>query len=229
VEGAGVIHECTALRDRAPVFRDRAHAGREVAALLGDHIGRDARILAIPAGGVPVAVALAEELHLPVGVAVVSKVTLPWNTEAGYGAVAFDGSVELNHPLIAELGLDDETVRAGVDATREKVARRVAAFRETAGLGGAEIVLVDDGLASGFTMRTAVEAVRKAGAARVAAAVPTGSLRAVRGLAERVDDVFCANVRTGMRFAVADAYEHWRDVPEARAVELLAGCEGDET
>jgi len=216
-----VIHECRPLRDRAPVFRDRRDAGRALAELLDGRVGADAWLLAIPAGGVPVAAALSEALALALGVAVVSKVTLPWNTEVGYGAVAFDGSADLNRVLIRDLGLDEDTVRAGVAATREKVARRIRAFRALPDLAGAEIVLVDDGLASGFTMRVAVAAVRGAGAARIAVAVPTGSSRAVEDLASQVDDVFCANVRGGASFAVADAYEQWRDVPEAEAVELM--------
>jgi predicted phosphoribosyltransferase len=216
-----MIHECAELRDRAPVFSDRRHAGRVLARLVGTHVGPQARVLAIPAGGVPVAVALAEATGLRVGVAVVSKVTLPWNTEVGYGAVAFDGSVRLNQPLLRELGLDAETVSAGLEATRAKVARRVESFPAPGDLAGAEVVLVDDGLASGFTMRTAIDAVRNAGASRIAVAVPTGSIRAVRDLAPRVDELFCANLRTGLRFAVADAYEEWCDVPEAEAIALL--------
>ena len=221
-----MIHECKTLRDRAPVFRDRRDAGRALAGLLGERVAADTRLLAIPAGGVPVAVAIAEAMALPVGAAVVSKVTLPWNAEAGYGAVAFDGSVHLNRRLIAELGLDEDTVRAGVAATREKVARRIRAFPDLPDLSGVEVVLVDDGLASGFTMRAAVTAVRGVGAARVSVAVPTGSERAVVELASQVDDVFCANVRCGARFAVADAYQRWRDVPEAEAVALLRDVPG---
>jgi predicted phosphoribosyltransferase len=226
VGGVGVLHECTALRDRAPVFRDRRYAGRVLAELLGARVGPGARLLAIPAGGVPVAVALVESTGLPLDVAVVSKVTLPWNPEAGYGAVAFDGTMELNRPLIANLGLDDDTVQAGIAETRAKVARRVQSFRPMGNLSGAHVVLVDDGLASGFTMRTAVDAVRRTGAGRISVAVPTGSMRAIRRLASRVDEVFCANVRTGTSFAVADAYEVWRDVPEAEAVELLGSARG---
>ncbi len=216
-----MIHELAELRDRAPVFHDRRDAGRALAALLEGRVDPAARLLAIPAGGVPVAIALGEAIGLRIGVAVVSKVTLPWNPEAGYGAVAFDGTVNLNHALIARLGLDDDVVRAGVEATRTKVARRVQSFPEANDLSGLEAVLVDDGLASGFTMRTAVDAVRKAGAARICVAVPTGSARAVGDLDRRVDDVFCANVRTGTRFAVAEAYEIWSDVPELEAVDLL--------
>ena len=203
------------------MFQDRRDAGRALAELLEARVGPEARLLAIPAGGVPVAIALGEATGLRVGVAVVSKVTLPWNQEAGYGAVAFDGTVNLNHVLIAELDLDEDTVHASVAATREKVARRVLSFPEANDLSGLEAVLVDDGLASGFTMRTAVDAVRKAGAARISVAVPTGSARAIEDLESRVDDVFCANVRTGTRFAVAEAYEVWSDVPELEAVELL--------
>lgn len=221
-----MIHESKTLRDRAPVFRDRRDAGRALAELLGEGFGGSARLLAIPAGGVPVAVAIAEVTALPVSAAIVSKVTLPWNAEAGYGAVAFDGSVHLNRRLIAELGLGEDTVRAGVTATREKVARRIRAFPELPVLAGAEVVLVDDGLASGFTLRAAVAAVRGSGATRIAVAVPTGSERAVVELASQVDDVFCANVRCGARFAVADAYECWRDVSEAEAVALLRGVPG---
>lgn len=221
-----MIHDCPELRDRAPVFRDRPDAGRVLAALLGERVGPDARVLAIPAGGVPVAVTLAEAKGLRVDAAVVSKVTLPWNTEAGYGAVAFDGQVLLNEPLVAQLGLDEETVRAGVDETRRKVARRSAAFAGLADLAGAEVVLVDDGLASGFTMRAAVEALRRRGVGRLAVAVPTGSLHAARDLERRVDVLFCANLRSGPRFAVAEAYEAWRDVPEAEAVALLARARG---
>jgi putative phosphoribosyl transferase len=134
--------------------------------------------------------------------------------------------VHLNRRLIAELGLDEDTVRAGVAATREKVARRIRAFPDLPDLSGVEVVLVDDGLASGFTMRAAVTAVRGVGAARVSVAVPTGSERAVVELASQVDDVFCANVRCGARFAVADAYQRWRDVPEAEAVALLRDVPG---
>jgi predicted phosphoribosyltransferase len=156
-------------------------------------------------------------------VAVVSKITLPWNTEVGYGAVAFDGTTLLNEALAADLGLAGEVVRRGIEETRAKVARRVAELRGAQfalDLSGRCAVVVDDGLASGFTMRTAVEALRRCGASRLLVAVPTGSLRAVERLAPEVDDLYCANVRAGHRFAVADAYEAWRDVgeDEARAI-----------
>lgn len=217
------LHDRSDLRDRARVFRDRFHAGSVLAEMLEALRCSDARVVAIPAGGVPVAATLARALELELDVAVVSKVTLPWNTEVGYGAVAFDGSVLLNEPLLRETGLTPAEVEQGLAATREKVARRVAALRgNTQTLSPAPTsVLVDDGLASGFTMRVAILALRAIGARRVVIAVPTASLRTARALAPEVDELYCANVRSGSSFAVADAYEHWSDVEEGEAAAIL--------
>ncbi len=217
------------LRDRTHVFRDRRHAGEVVARLLsGSPEGpeRSAVLFAIPAGGVPVAAAAADVLALPLETAVVSKITLPWNTEAGYGAVAFDGTVKLNEPLVARLGLSAETVAAGVAATRKKVESRAARFRRDRPMpdpADGTAVLVDDGLASGFTMRTAVAAMKNAGAARIVVAVPTGHDHSVAAIAAEVDRIFCPNIRTGHSFAVAEAYDQWYDVPESEVEALLAG------
>jgi predicted phosphoribosyltransferase len=218
------VRELQQLRERVWVFRDRAHAGEVLAGLLGDHCGADALILAIPAGGLPVAAALADALRLELDVAPVSKITLPWNTESGYGAVAFDGTVRLNQPLLERLGLTEQQVQDGIAGTRDKVLRRVERFRGQRPfpeLADCACVLVDDGLASGFTMLTAVEALRKAGAKKLLVAVPTGHSRSVDRLLALVDGLFCANVRSGLSFAVADAYERWYDVGEEEALQLL--------
>ena len=202
------------------MFADRAHAGRVLADLIRPLAIRDPLLLAIPAGGVPVAAAMARALGWPLEVAVVSKITLPWNTESGYGAVAFDGSVLLNDALARECALSRAQIDVGITATRRKVERRVKRLR--AGLGPLALadrsaVLVDDGLATGFTMRAAVAACRAGGAARVFVAVPTGHVRAVEWISDAVDVLACANVRGGTPYAVADAYERWTDVPEAQA------------
>jgi len=219
-----MIHERPELRNRIQVFRDRAHAGEVLARMLEGRLASGTRVLAIPAGGVPVAAAIAQALGLPLDVAVVSKVTPSWNSEVGYGAVAFDGRARLDAGARARLGVDDREAREGTARTVAKVRRRVEALR--AGLGpvvapGDPAVLVDDGLASGLTMATAVEAVRDAGAGRIVVAVPTGSARAVQRLAEEVDEVHCANVRTGWSFAVADAYDRWSDVDEETVRDIL--------
>jgi predicted phosphoribosyltransferase len=215
-----------ALRDRVGVFRDREDAGKVLAGMLQPALAGPAIVLAIPAGGVPVAAAIARLLRLPLDLAVVSKVLVPWNTEAGYGAVAYDGTVRLNEPLIAALGLSQETVEAGIAGTRQRVARRMRTLRGDRPLPDLQktpAILVDDGLASGFTMQVAVEALRRRGAAAVHLAVPTGHLEAVQRLAPSVEALYCANLRRGPRFAVASAYRIWADVSEDEVRAILAG------
>jgi predicted phosphoribosyltransferase len=215
-----VLHE---LRDRTGVFRDRQHAGEVLAKMLSTYSRSDAIVLAIPAGGVPVAAAIAEQLRIPLDVAVVSKITLPWNTEAGYGAVAFDGTMRLNEDLVPHLGLTEEQIQQGIDETTQKVMRRVKRFRGNQpfpDLTKRQAIIVDDGLASGFTMLVAVEALRKAGALHICVAVPTAHKSALQRMAQEVEAVYCANIRGGFSFAVADAYEEWTDVPEAEAIAI---------
>lgn len=218
------------LREREGVFEDRADAGQMLAQLMEPLRATDALVLAVPAGGVPVAAALAEQLGLELDVAVVSKITLPWNTEAGYGAVAFDGTVRINEPLRARLGLSDRDVEAGTEATRNKVHRRVLELRgdrPPSDVSGRTVVLCDDGLASGFTMMTAVDAVRHAGPERVIVAVPTAHRESVERIIDDVDCLYCCNIRGGLRYAVASAYRHWRDIPLEEAEALLEAHRSD--
>ena len=215
------------LRDQVGVFRNREHAGEILAAMLEVYSGSDAIVMAVPAGGVPVAKVLAEQLDLSLDIAVVSKITLPWNTEVGYGAVAFDGTVRLNNDLVARLGLTDEEIQLGISKTSAKVTHRVKNLRGEQALPDlttSHIILVDDGLASGFTMQVAVEALQKGGTKSITVAVPTGHQRAVESIAGEVDTLCCANIRGGYHFAVADAYVQWSDVGEKEVVSLLAGA-----
>ena len=221
---AGRVIDLPELRNRGQVFRDRVHAGAVLTGMLDPLRGTRTRILAIPAGGVPVAAEVATRLGLPLDLAVVSKITLPWNTESGYGAVAFDGTVRLNQELIAALGLRPEVIDQGIARTKEKVARRVRELR------GADVmpdlrhraaVLIDDGLASGFTMLTAVEALRHLAPDKIVVAVPTGHYDSVTRVAATVDSLYCPNIREGYSFAVADAYEHWTDVEETTVADIM--------
>jgi predicted phosphoribosyltransferase len=212
------------LREQTHVFRDRTHAGQVLARMLAADDKQTGIILAIPAGGVPVGVVMAEKTGLDFDVAVVSKITLPWNTEAGYGAVAFDGTVKLNKDLVRRVNLTAEDVEKGIEKTTAKVARRVKKLRggqPFPDLGNRSAILVDDGLASGFTMRVAVKALRNAGVIRIVVAVPTGHRRSVEMIAQEVETLYCANIRGGLSYAVASAYRHWSDVAEKDVVNIL--------
>jgi putative phosphoribosyl transferase len=212
------------IRDKTHVFQDRTHAGQVLARMLAEQDHPSGIILAIPAGGVPVGVVMAEASGFDFDVAVVSKITLPWNTEAGYGAVAFDGTLQLNKDLIGQVDLTVEDVEKGIDKTKTKVERRVTRLRGRKpfpDLKNRSAILVDDGLASGFTMRTAVAALRNAGAGRIDVAVPTGHLQSVKIIAREVESLYCANIRGGYSYAVASAYRNWSDVEEDDVVKML--------
>ena len=193
--------------------------------MLEPYRGSQTLVLAIPAGGIAVAVVIARELCLSLDAAVVSKITLPWNSEAGYGAVAFDGTVMLNEELLPRLHLTSKEIQQGISKTEEKVYRRMKKLRGDRPMPDLHhpIILIDDGLASGFTLRTAIEALRKAGSRQIILAIPTAHEESLQAVAERVHAVYCPNIRRGPVFAVADAYEHWRDLDEEEVVSLLEG------
>ncbi len=208
-------------RDKAPVYRNRSDAGKQLAVLLDEYRHGNAILLAIPAGGVPVGVEMAHALQRPLALAPASKVLLPWTTEAGYGAVAYDGSVWLNHGFIEGYGLDESTIQAGIMAARRKVQRRVARFGSPPDLAGRQVILIDDGLAAGSTLRAAIGAVKKSAAESIIIAVPTGHYQSVLAIAAEVDKLYCPNIRSGPRYAVAEAYEYWSDVSEDEVADLL--------
>jgi predicted phosphoribosyltransferase len=188
-----------------------------LAGLLEPFRGSGGVVLAIPAGGWPVATVIAGRLGLAHDVAVVSKITPSWNSEVGYGAVAFDGTARIDERLAAELGIGREERRRGVQAALQKVSRRVTRLRggdPAPRVEGRPVILVDDGLASGTTMLAAIEAVERLKPEGITVAVPTAHLEAARRVADRVEALYVANLRSESRFAVAAAYENWRDVTD---------------
>jgi len=216
--------ELPELRNQTQVFRNREHAGNILAEMLSDYKNENALVLGIPAGGIPVAAIIARELSLEMDVAVVSKVTLPWNTEAGYGAVSWEGTVKINQDLVSRIGLSKVEIHKGIEETKKKVKRRVRLLRGTkkfTNLSKKTIILVDDGIASGFTILVAVKALQKMNACDIIIAVPTASPDSLKRLMKDVTAIYCPNIREGWSFAVADAYQKWRDVDEEEVVEIM--------
>jgi len=213
-----------AFRNRTYVFKDRMHAGELLAEELQRRIGRGDIVLALPAGGVPVGHAVAKRLGIPLDVLVVRKIQIPWNPEAGFGAVAWDDSVALNQVLVTELGLTSRQVEECVSRTRQVVLERVQKFRGNRPLPGLRsrvVLIVDDGLASGYTMAVAVDSIRREEPQEVIVAVPTGSMEAVQLISSKADLLFCLNIRAGPVFAVADAYKEWYDLSDEEVIHHL--------
>jgi len=205
-------------------YDDRSDAGRVLVEQLRSYAAQDPVVLAIPNGGVAVAIPIAEALDCPLHLIVVRKMKIPWNTEAGFGSVASDGTVLLNEPLVRRLRLNDNDINRqraeAIESIQERLARYgpAAQFPE---LEGRTAILVDDGLASGLTMEAAVRVVKQHDPGKVVIAVPTASKGAYSRLLPLVHQLICPDVSGLSVFAVADAYHHWRDLEDDEVLSLL--------
>ncbi len=216
------------LREQRFVFSSRHDAGRQLGAFLKTLPAiQNPLVLAIPAGGVPVGREVAGVLGAPLSLAIVRKIRIPGTTESGFGAVTWDGQVLINEDLRSALGLRAPDVELAIAETRKNVSERVARFTGTRLApepAGKTVILVDDGLASGFTMLAAIQSLRLKSPARIIAAVPTASAASAKLVSRHVDLLVCLNIRSGRVFAVADAYAEWYDLDDREVLEELAGA-----
>ena len=177
-------------------FRDRAEAGRLLAELLRGYAGRDdVIVLALPRGGVPVGYEVAKELGAPLDVFMVRKLGVPRHAELAMGAIASGGVLVLDEDLIGSLGIGKEQVQQAIATELRELERREAAYRDGRNLPQLEsktVILVDDGLATGATMRAAALAVREQRPARIVVAVPVAAAETCRELRADADEIVCA-------------------------------------
>jgi putative phosphoribosyl transferase len=221
----GKLLDDPVLRNRTYVFADRAAAGKKLARMLQDYQGMPLRLFAIPAGGVPVAAEIARAFKVPLDLVIVRKIQLPWTTEAGFGALDPEGAPLFNEALLSRMPLTPEQIAAQVAKTVANLKEReehLRGGRPYPDLAGDTTIIVDDGLASGYTMQAAVGFIKRKGAGPLIVAVPTALDRTAQALLPRVDLLVCPNLRSGLSFAVAEAYENWYDVEQDEVLEVLA-------
>jgi putative phosphoribosyl transferase len=222
------VREIEKLRNRTHVFRDRLHAGEVLGQMLASEY-EDTEgliVLAIPSGGVPVGLKVSARLACLMDLTIVRKLQIPGNTEAGFGAMTLDGSLFLNERLLSDLELTPTQIEVESQRVRSELAERNALFRKgnpPQNVTGKTVILVDDGLASGYTMMAAVYATEKKRAKRTVVAVPTAPMTAIHKLESGVDAIYCPNIREGLQFSVAGAYKNWHDLSRQEVVDLLAG------
>ncbi|MFW9767544.1 MAG: phosphoribosyltransferase [Candidatus Thorarchaeota archaeon] len=181
-------------------------------------------VLAIPNGGIPVGVEIAKTLRAELDSIIVRKLQVPGNTEAGFGALTSHGSLLLNERLVRRIGLNQRQIDMVVKQTEEQIERRRADYRDLVGIvdpSHKDIILVDDGLASGYTMKAAIESVKTLEPISIIVAVPTSSGIAVDLISEEVQNLICPRIESGFIFAVANAYRNWYDVPDSEVIEIL--------
>ncbi|MFX1264480.1 MAG: phosphoribosyltransferase [Promethearchaeota archaeon] len=206
-------------------YRNREHAGR----VLADELNKESyetepMVLAVPNGGVAVALPIAEALDAALDVIIVRKLQIPFNPEAGFGALTSLGTMMLNKDLVSRLGLSEQDIQSVRDRTEEQIESRKEAYEGLVGLhfpDNKDVILVDDGLASGYTMLAAVTSVRESNPKSITVAVPTASASAAKRVSGVVDRLVCPDVGSGFVFAVADAYENWYDVPDDEVIDSL--------
>jgi predicted phosphoribosyltransferase len=178
------------------IFRDRTDAGRRLAARLGEYAGRPGLlVLALPRGGVPVAFEVAGSLGAPLDVFLVRKLGVPGYEELAMGAIATGGVLVVNEAVVRELGISGEVFEEVAGRERAELERRERAYRgerPAPEVRGRAVILVDDGLATGSTMRAAAAALRRQKPARVVVAVPVAAREACDEFRAEVDEVVCA-------------------------------------
>jgi len=209
-------------------FEDRTDAGERLAAVLTQFRQHpDAIVLGLARGGIPVAAAAAKALYLPLGIVLVRKLGIPGHQETAYGALAWSqGRVVrmVNRPLVdrvLEHGVRQEWLDEVEQRERAELLRRVTTYPGTSNdLTGKTVLLLDDGLATGATMRAAVEAVRSAGAARIVAAAPVGSVEAYAAVSRVCDAVLCLHLPGKFR-AVGSFYSHFEQLSDEDAISML--------
>jgi putative phosphoribosyl transferase len=215
----------TEVHSSSPRFANRQHAGRELARKLMHYSHRQGVIvLALPRGGVPVGAEVADQLGAPLDVFVVRKIGMPGHREYAVGAIASGGVEHLDRDRLRRHGVRDADIDAVVMEERRELERREREYRDghaPPSLHGQTVILVDDGLATGSTMRAAVEAVRTLGPARVVVAAPVGAPATCQEFRQIADDVVCA--RTPEPFsAVGLWYDDFSQTSDAEVHALLS-------
>jgi len=211
------------------IFEDRRHAGRVLAGRLVEYAHRpDVLVLALPRGGVPVGLEVAEALGAPLDVFVVRKLGVPGQEEVAMGAIASGGVRVLTPDIIRQLGISEREVDEVTAREAKEVARREEAFRNgrpPLSVRGKTVIVVDDGLATGSTMKAAVAALRRLEPKRIVVAVPTAAPSTCSELRRLADDCMCASTPAGFS-AVGSWYLDFRQTTDREVQDVLEEAAG---
>jgi putative phosphoribosyl transferase len=207
------------------IFADRAHAGQLLAGALGKYANReDVIVLGLPRGGVPVAYEVAKRLHAPLDVIVVRKLGVPGWEELAMGAIASGGVRVINEDVVRSSHIPPESIERAAAAELKELYRREIAYRGHTGapeVKGKTVILVDEGIATGSTIRSAVQALRQQDPARIVIAAPTAAADSCDMLATMVDELVVL-MRPIYFHAVGQWYENFQQTTDTEVTQLLA-------
>jgi putative phosphoribosyl transferase len=206
------------------MFKDRSEAGSRLATRLLQYKDRpEVIVLALPRGGVVTGYEIAQALHVPLDVVIVRKLGFPGQPELAVGAIAENGVVVVNEDIVAAGRVSQDFLTREIEHQKDEIARRVAAFRAGKGfpdLQGMTVILADDGVATGATLKAAITALGKENLAKLVVALPVGPSETVETLQKMVDELICLETPFGF-MAVGNHYSDFTQVSDNEVVDLL--------
>ena len=205
------------------IFNDRVEAGKRLASVLMDYLKGDTVVLAIPRGGVVVGYQIALKLEAPLDIIVPRKIGAPNNPELAIGAVTEDGTIILDHKLVEYLRVDEKYIRAESERQRLEIRRRLNLYRGKAlypNLEDRDVVIVDDGIATGATVRAALASIRKKNPSSVVLAVPVAPPSVIKDFEKVADRVICLSTPEPF-YAIGRFYRDFSQTSDEEVVKLL--------
>jgi len=205
------------LSSTTPIFENRYDAGRQLANKLVEYYGKPVIVLGIPNGGVAVALSIALSLDVDLDLIISRKIPLPLSPEGGFGSVTDDGTIIYNEDAVKSAALSQQQINYQVNQVRADIRNRSLLYhkdRPPLTISGRTVIIVDDGLASGYTMRAAIESVRHRKPDRIVAAVPVGPESVVEELKIMADKVVTYTVGTSPQFYLSDYYKYWNEITD---------------
>lgn len=206
------------------IFENRHDAGKQLAAELREYENQSVVVLAIPNGGVPVALGVAGAIEADFDLIICRKIPMPLNPEAGFGAIADDGTVILNEEIVKRIGLNRQQIEHEASKVRAEIKRRSMLYkgnRPLVSLRSRTVIIIDDGVASGVTMMAAVASVRHRRPKQIVVAAPCAWALAVKQLERVADKVVTCTMGFMPEFAVGDFYRHWYDLNDDEVIQYI--------
>jgi putative phosphoribosyl transferase len=208
-------------------FASRVDAGKRLAETLKKNfVGTDGVVLAIPRGGVVVGYEIAQALNLPLDVIVPRKLGAPYNPELAIGAVAEDGSTVLDSSLVAYLDVSQDYLNGEIQRQKKEIERRQTAYRQgmlARQIKGKDVIVVDDGIATGSTMKAALASVKNKGAKSITVAIPVGPPSTIQELKKLADRVICLYTPEYFQ-AIGQFYQDFSQTSDEEVIELIKQC-----
>jgi len=207
------------------LFKNRTEAGKRLASELRD-VGKNSIILAVPRGGVVVGFEIAHALNFPLDIIITKKIGAPGNPELAIGAVAEDGTYLLDKGLVQMLGVPMSYIEAEIERQKTEIKRRLLTYRGDVPdprIEGLIVILVDDGVATGSTLKAALRSLKNRGAKSVIVAIPVGPIDTIRELQREADRVVFLSTPEPF-YAIGEFYENFEQTSDKEVIELLGRC-----